>query len=157
MLVCAVLLTSSISPLDVEVNPANDMRVIAWSLAIDKIGESPWIGIGYPSDRPETGVNIMEIDQLLIAESWYLAAAITFGVPYLFLRLSAYWHAFYYLQQRRNLLILALVPFLLIDFTYGGMFEGALVYTWVWLNLLAGGESEATSSPPKLLRVPATT
>lgn len=131
-----VFVTSSVFQGDfgVEPNPANDLRIVAWVTALDKISESPWTGVGYPNDKPTDGVNADEIDDLLIAESWYLGAMITFGLPYALLRLGAYLLAFYRRgYSRRSAIEAMLVPFALIDFTYGGFVEGVLVYTWLWI------------------------
>jgi hypothetical protein len=124
-----------------EVNPANTFRVYAWVTAIDRIGTQPLLGIGFPKETEIEGMSFDIIDENLIAESWYLGTAITFGTPYTVLMFAALFCAFYITTyQTRGLAMAILVPFVMVDLTYGGFMGSILIYTWIWLLVSAACE-----------------
>lgn len=129
----SVFLTSTFGDLGQMENPANNLRIFAWINAIDKISKSPFTGVGYPKSE-FVGIDESIVDEALVAESWYLNAAITFGLPYLILRLSGFLYIFYGPRfAKRTVYEAILVPYILIDLVYGGGFEGILFYTLLWL------------------------
>jgi hypothetical protein len=135
--VAAVLLifaTSSVSPIEnAPVNDANDLRLIAWGLAVPKIAASPLTGVGYPDHNPEA-MTAQTVDDALIGESWYFDSAMTFGVPYVLLRLAGLLALFYGRRYSQRTAVEAmLVPLLLTDLVYGDFFEGVLAYAFLWI------------------------
>lgn len=130
----AIAATSTVLGFVEEGNPANDLRLVAWLTALEKIDASPWWGVGWPGDRPEDGMNFEAIDDLLITESWHLTAWITYGLPYYLLRFGGLVWAFYSAAVwPRSRLAAALIPVTLVDLTYGGLLEGTLFYVYIWL------------------------
>lgn len=117
------------------INDANTLRVFAWITAIQKISASPLTGIGYPAEKIQEGIGMDNnlIDDSLIAESWYLSSAITFGLPYTILRLMGIGMLFY--SRRHTQFGKIACPLILVDLTYGGFFEGTLFYIMLWLQL----------------------
>lgn len=137
--VVATIYTSGLIEIEnVEVNPSNTLRVFAWATALEKIQDSPFTGVGYPKDNTLDGISMQTIDESLTAESWYLGSAITFGVPYTFLRFISLLLLFAY--HRRNQFVQVAGPYILIDLTYGGFFDGTLFYILMWTYI-------ASSSP----------
>ncbi len=116
-----------------EVNESNTLRVLAWVLAIDKIAESPLTGAGYPQDNTLDGISAQTIDESLTAESWYLGAALTYGLPYMALRLVAV--LVWYARGRRTPFGQLVFPLVMVDLVYGGFFEGTLFYALMWMEL----------------------
>ena len=118
-----------------EATGSNAFRVFAWVTAIDKVATQPLLGVGFPKERDIDGISNEVIDENLIAESWYLGSAISFGIPYTLLAFAALIAAFYGRKTyaNRDLRRAILVPFVMIDLTYGGLLGGILIYTWVWL------------------------
>lgn len=131
-----------------EINGANTLRVFAWVTAIEKIQESPWAGVGFPKDNTLTGVDAETIDQSLTAESWYLGAAITYGIPYAVLRLAAL--MMFFAHHRGNPYARVTVPLILVDMVYGGFFEGTLFYVLLWTQF--EGRVETTVARVKTQR-----
>jgi len=83
-IVVCVLLTSEFFEVLSEPNRSNTFRVFAWFNSIEKILNSPWLGVGYQNVNAlvDAGVSFETLDEYLIGESWYLDSALTFGVPY---------------------------------------------------------------------------
>ena len=135
IIIGSVFLNSSFTNYGFSENGANDLRTVAWGIAISKISSEPIIGFGYPKlPNPDEGMSEKALDENLIAESWYLNAALTFGIPYLLLRYIGLMLIFYggsYHQRSGYEAIL--VPCLLIDLAYGSALEGMLFYTVLWI------------------------
>ncbi len=138
VIVVGIVLTSGLFEVHWIVNPSNTFRVFAWINSLEKISGSPWFGVGFPKANAisEVGVSFESIDENLIAENWYLSAAITFGIPYtlLFLAglLAAFWGPAF---AKRSVTQAILYPFILIDLVYGDFFGSLLIYFWLWLQL----------------------
>ncbi len=151
-IVTGVLMTSGLFNSEWVTNTSNAFRVFAWFNALEKIAQSPWIGVGYPNEKAigEVGVSFDSLDEYLIAESWYLGSAITFGVPYTLLFLGAFLAAFLGPNfTRRNLTQAILYPLILIDLTYGSFFGGLLIYFWLWLLIVSTPVSLEVLVPPR--------
>ncbi len=149
--------TSSLSDFDVEANAANDVRIFAWATAIESVFRSPMQGVGYPQLSAEDGINFETIEENLIGESWYLNSAITFGVPYVALRLASLLVLFYGIRfKQRSVYEAVLAPYFLIDLVYGGSFEGTLIYCVLWAivchqpgaNQNSGAQAQETGQRP---------
>lgn len=117
------------------INPANTLRVYAWVTAIEKISNSPLIGVGYPNENVSDGVSYEIIDESLISESWYLGSAITFGIPYTLIRFSGFLILFF--NRRHTLFGRINSPLILVDMVYGGFFEGIVFYSMLWIQMTA--------------------
>jgi hypothetical protein len=131
--VLLTIATSGILDIGLPVNDANTMRVIAWLTSISKISLSPISGTGYPA---LSGINYVTeelIDDSLITESWFLQTAITFGLPYMFLRFLALKNAYWLL--RKTTLGKNIFPVIITDLVFGGFFEGAFFYPLLWLHI----------------------
>ena len=140
VIVAGVVATSGLVDASVEVNPSNNFRVFAWVTSIERIAESPWFGVGFPNENAmrDAGVSFETMEEHLISESWYLGSAITFGIPYTLLYLAAFGVAFYGRRYgRRDMTRAVLYPFVLVDLTYGSFFGSILIYSWLWLLILA--------------------
>ena len=137
-----------------EVNDSNAFRVFAWVTAIDKIAAQPLLGVGFPKERDIDGISNEVIDENLIAESWYLGSAISFGIPYTLLVFAALVVAFYGDKNyaNRDIRRAVLVPFVMIDLTYGGFLGGVLIYTWFWLLICTPLAGAAAVNAPKRRR-----
>lgn len=143
MAVILVVITSVPNGFTGEANGANLLRVFAWINALDVISGNPLLGGGYPSFRGHDGMSDEVISENLISESWYLNAAVTFGIPYLLFRLLGvlfviYGHRFYKRGRAESFL----VPLVLVDLAYGGFFEAALPYfvlCMLWASADEGG------------------
>jgi hypothetical protein len=124
-----VVFTATDNPLSGAANGSNALRVFAWLNSIVEISQSPVYGVGYPVLSGIDGISDAVIEENLIAESWYLNAAITFGLPYLFFRFFGVILVFYGRRfSSRTRLESLLAPIVLIDLAYGGFFEAALPY-----------------------------
>lgn len=139
-----VVLTAGDNPITGVGNGSNALRLYAWFNAILEISNNPVYGAGYPVLSGLDGVSDLVIEENLIAESWYLNAAITFGLPYLFFRFAGL-VAFFYGQRfdSRTPFESVLAPIVLIDMAYGGFFEAALPYFVIcllWAMSSVGGE-----------------
>lgn len=148
-IIAGVAITSGLFSGDLNANPSNTLRILAWLNSIDKIIESPWLGVGYPNENAisEDGASFETMDENLIAESWYLGSAITLGVPYTLLFLGTFLVAFYGSAfNHRNLTQAILYPFILIDLTYGSFFGSVLIYCWLWLHVFATPPLQTDSS-----------
>ncbi|MDH5670734.1 MAG: O-antigen ligase family protein [Myxococcales bacterium] len=136
LLILGVVVTSGFVESGVKINPSNTFRVFAWLTSIDRLVDSPWIGVGYPNDNAlrDAGVSFASMEGYLIAESWYLGSAITFGVPYTLFFLGSFLIAF---EGRffgaRDLTRSIIYPFILTDLTYGSFFGSVLIYSWLWI------------------------
>ena len=135
----SVFINSSISNDNLYDNNSNDIRIVAWGIALTKISNSPITGFDYPQlPELDEGINDKTIDEKLIAESWYLNAALTFGIPYLLLRyiglLLILYGKTYYKRTGYEAII---VPCTLVDLAYGSSFEGLLFYTAFWIIILS--------------------
>ena len=134
MVVIGIVVTSGLfeTPLDDKLSNVN--RFFAWMLAIDKVVQAPFFGVGFPSTSGIEAVNFDIIDDNLIAESWYLGSAITFGMPYTILMFLALMSAFFGENfERRSMAFSMLFPLIFIDLVSGEFFSGVLIYTWLWL------------------------
>jgi len=142
-----VIYTSAFAPIGPE-NDANSFRVISWVLALEKISEQPWTGVGVPNAAvvQEMGVSYQTLDENFIGESSYLNSALSFGVPYaalFFLTFAlAFWGQGF---SRRSLQMAVLFPYVIVDMAYGEFFGSVLIYCWVWL-LVAAHEPHATAT-----------
>jgi len=162
---CSLLLVASViataDPVDTVGggSQSNLFRVFAWMTAIDKIATAPLFGVGFPNEAviQEVGVSFETLDEHLVAESWYLSSAITFGIPYTVLYLAALLSAFYgrgFLN--RDLTRAALYPYIVTDLIYGSFFGGVLIYSWLWILVFAGTARSArlTGPQPAPLKAP---
>jgi hypothetical protein len=148
LLVAAVIATSD-PTITGGSNQSNLFRLFAWMTAIDKIAMAPLFGVGFPNEAiiQEVGVSFETLDEHLVAESWYLSSAITFGIPYTVLYLAALISAFYGPGfVNRDLTRATLYPFIVIDLIYGSFFGGILVYSWLWILVFASANRSATSA-----------
>jgi len=137
LVVVLIVVTSDSSVLDLDGNAANALRIFAWNNAFSEINSSPIFGVGYPKTTGLESIDIDTIKDSLIAESWYLNASITFGVPYMIARLLGLLLIFYgHRFKSRSLAEALFVPIILIDLTYGGFFESALFYIIFWFVLV---------------------
>lgn len=153
--VLGVIYTSAFAPIGPE-NDANSFRVISWALALEKISEQPWTGVGVPNAAAvqELGVSYQTLDENFIGESAYLNSALSFGVPYAALFLLAFALAFWGQGfSRRSLQVAVLFPYVVVDMAYGEFFGSVLIYCWIWL-LVAAQEPQANATGRRLL-VPA--
>lgn len=133
--VFSVFATSSIGDFGLPANPSNDLRIFAWTTAITKISNSPLFGVGYPTSDID-GIDESVVDESLIAESWYLTSAVTFGLPYLLLRLIGLICVLYGPRySKRSVYEAVFVPLMLVELVYGAAFEGMLYYFIIWLVL----------------------
>jgi O-antigen ligase len=136
--------------LAVTENPSNAYRVYAWVTAIEKIASSPLVGVGFPNEAAiqEAGVSFESLDENLIAESWYLSSAITFGIPYTLLYLGSLLIAFYGKAfSRRNRARAMLYPYVVVDLIYGSFFGSVLIYSWLWLLICSVQERSRGAAP----------
>jgi hypothetical protein len=150
LLVAAVIATADPVDTSVSSNQSNLFRVFAWMTAIDKIATAPIFGVGFPNEAmiQEVGVSFETLDEHLVAESWYLSSAITFGIPYTVLYLAALLSAFYGRGfVTRDLPRAALYPYIVTDLIYGSFFGGVLIYSWLWILVFA-----AIARPARLAR-----
>ena len=131
--------TSNTANLVLKPNGANDLRIFAWTNAVQNIHNSPLVGNAFPNQENLEGrVNEEVISDKNIAESWYLSAASTFGLPYMILMAATLFSAVFRGSNLTSTPAAAtLLPFLLIDLTYGEFIQGTLVYTWAWILILA--------------------
>lgn len=115
--VLGVVYTSAFAPLGIE-NDANSYRVVSWLLALEKIGDQPWTGVGVPNAAvvQEMGVSYQTLDENFIGESSYLNNALSFGIPYaalFFLTFAlAFWGRGF---ARRSLQMAVLFPYVMVD------------------------------------------
>lgn len=132
--VFATFATSSFGDMGFPVNDANDIRIFAWGNAIQQILGSPIGGVGYPGNSVLDGVDIYSIKESLVAESWYLNSAITFGIPFMLFRFFGMMAIFYGSRyKKRTSYEAVMVPIILVDLVYGGAFEGLLFYATFWI------------------------
>ena len=135
-----VLYTMSTSEFNVnlnssEINASNTFRVIAWNNSLERISNNLVIGFDYPRERElQSVVTEKTLYDSLVSESWYLRNALSFGVPYVLLRFLGIFALFYYL--RNTIFILTLFPMIIIDLTYGNLFEGTYFYSLIWPYLV---------------------
>lgn len=133
--VVVTIYTSGLIQDSQNINEANALRVFAWTTSIEKIYSSPLTGVGYPKDNTLESIDADIIDDALTAESWYLGAAITFGIPYTLMRFAGLILLFY--SRKHTTFASISCPLILVDMVYGGFFEGTLFYTMLWLQLSA--------------------
>jgi hypothetical protein len=141
LLVVSVIATAGLVDTGGDSNPSNLFRVFAWVTAIDKVVTAPLFGVGFPNEAiiQEVGVSFETLDEHLVAESWYLSSAITFGLPYTVLYLAALLSAFYGRGfAARDFTRAVLFPYIVTDLTYGSFFGGVLIYSWLWILVFAG-------------------
>lgn len=146
--VLGVIFTSVFAPIGLE-NDANSFRVVSWVLALEKIAEQPWTGVGVPNaaGAQEMGISFQSLDENLIGESSYLNNALSFGVPYAVLFFLAFALAFWGAGfSRRSLQVAVLFPYVIVDMAYGEFFGSVLVYCWVWLLVAAHDRSALPAS-----------
>lgn len=151
MLVVSVVATSGLVDIGGDSNPSNQFRVFAWVTAIEKITAAPLLGVGFPNEAmmKEVGVSFESLDEHLIAESWYLSAAITFGIPYAALYVAALLSAFYGRAfDGRDLTRAMLFPYIVTDLIYGSFFASVLIYSWLWVLICAPTVKPALDSAP---------
>ena len=133
---------------------ANQKRVYAWDLSIDKIINNPLIGSPYSKLLDtESGVTEETLDANNIGESWYLNSSINFGVPYTILNFLGMLFIFYFKKyDRRNKYESLLIPTTLIDFAYGGSLESLLFNTFFWSFLSFDGQLDNNKAKEKIHR-----
>lgn len=133
--VLSTIATSNTAGLLQNANGSNDLRMFAWTNAIQNIAKSPILGNEFPNQKNLEGrVNEEVIAENFIAESWYLSAGSTFGIPYALLMAAALYSAIFRSSKLTSSpAAAALLPFILIDLTYGEFILGTLAYTWTWI------------------------
>jgi hypothetical protein len=149
--ILATIATSNAANLISKPNDANDLRIFAWTNAIQNIYNSPVFGNNFPNQKDLEGIiNEDVIAENFISESWYLSAASTFGIPYMLFMAAAYFSAcFRGSKLTSNPAAAILLPYLLIDLTYGDSIQGTLMYTWAWL-LISKRSKEETQKKSSL-------
>lgn len=151
--IVGVVATSGLFGTSVDESLSNTFRLFAWNLALEKIVQSPLLGVGVPDMSQVNGVSFESIDEFLIAESWYLSSSLAFGVPYTILFLAVLAGSLFGRNfEWRSKTLALVVPLILIDLTAGEFFSGIFIYSWVWLEI--GRTSGLVGVPRNLGRVP---
>lgn len=136
------ILTSRFSSYDIPENPSNTFRVYAWMLATEKIISSPIAGVGYPKDNELKNIDLESIDESLTAESYYLSSSLTYGVPYTLLIVLGFALVFYGpVYDQRKKITAILFPLIFIDSVYGEFWASILIYSWLWVIIVASSSS----------------
>jgi hypothetical protein len=144
--IAGVVATSGLLGTALDDSLSNTFRLFAWNLALEKIVDSPLMGVGIPDMSQVEAMSFESIDEFLIAESWYLSSALAFGIPYTVLYVSVLAAAFFGKNfQFRSKVLSLLLPLVLIDLIAGEFFSGILIYSWLWLEI--GLVSSMVSAP----------